>query len=140
MMRLATNGYEVDPVAVYAAIVATGSIVASLFTWHRSRQTRLELDIAPYTNSFGEFKAVRLRVVNKSEHPVRFVSVGLEGKEVGQSIVAQNGVIQPRDAFDHLLYEDKLEAFGFFEDEDIRLWVLLPTGDSEKSKWSKPRG
>lgn len=141
-----------EAIALYAAIVATASVLWQAWTWWHSRRLLIDIwaetDTEPYLDDFdeetGQYRTthyrpvLRIRVANRSEFPVRIISVGTQTRARARANLvplpqAGEQTIPPHDAASWDALYDMLD-----DDVDLsprmRVWAELPTGERVMSE------
>ena len=128
-------------IAVYAALVATGSLCWQVYTWRHRRKNRVEVSVrlAVASPAPGEtIQALSVTATNRSEHPVRVSGVGLDlhredNYQFHQAAALYGatlpGVVDPNDAGTALIMRDQAEAEGLDLFKPVKAWVRLATGE-----------
>lgn len=135
---------DIDPIAIYAAIVSTVALGWQILKERRARRPQVEVTISYALMNIpprGAVEAVHVEARNRGDHPVRATSAGFkvqDGSGNVAAIVHQQpaatipGVIQPRDSAFTYLLENELGPL-----DPTRLlvgWVSLSTGERFYSK------
>jgi hypothetical protein len=128
-------------IAVYAALVATGSLCWQIYTWRHRRQNRVEVSVrlAVASSASGQtIQALLVSATNRSEHPLRVSGVGLDLHRDDNYQFHQvkslygatlPGVVDPNDAGTALIMRDEAEAEGLDISKPVKAWVRLATGE-----------
>ncbi|MBD0281674.1 MAG: hypothetical protein ICV69_05705 [Thermoleophilaceae bacterium] len=134
-------------VAAYAAIVSTVALVFQRRDKRAREETRCEVEVGLYTVvepvlAQTELQAVRVKLFNRSEHPVRWTGVAFhrQGGGPDEWLVptayawsAQHQLpleVPSRDARDIMLDRERLEASGMNRSQPVRVRTSLSTGET----------
>jgi hypothetical protein len=145
---------NLDPIAVYGAVVATFALGWQAYAWHRDRATNVEVKLGNALLTFGTDvrEAALVTVVNRSRHAIRVDSLGLElqdgsGRTAFQPYAVPGatipGTVPALDSGGTWWGFDELVEAGFDPYRPIVARVTLSTGERVRSKStalrSKPR-
>ena len=128
-------------IAIYAAVVATGSLVWQIFTWRHKQRSRVEVSVriaiaAPAPGVTQQ--AISITAANRSEHAVRVTSVGLDlnrddGWQFHQAVpilgASLPGIVQPHDAGVGMIDRENAEEEGLDLFQPVVAWIRLSTGE-----------
>lgn len=132
--------------AIYAALVATGSALWQVVTWVLGHRTRVEVQVATGAVLLvGQpaLDVVIVTAINRSAHPVRVTNVGIDYQDqTDRWLIALGnhpadtmpGVVQPHDSGEAHLSTTDLAARGIDLHKPVVGRVRLATGKPYKSK------
>ncbi|MDW5593015.1 hypothetical protein VSS74_01610 [Conexibacter stalactiti] len=125
-------------VGIYAAVASTCALGWQVYSWKRSRSTRVEVLAEIGMTVDPPETLVTVTVINSSEHPVRVASCGLDlqdGSEgqlpmMHQANVAGTvpGTVPARDAGTGHFYVQEVQAAGIDLDAPLTAYAWLSTG------------
>ena len=132
-------------VAIYAALVATGSLGWQVYFWWHRRQARVEVSAAVgiAATGLGTAEVVTVTAVNRSEFPVNVKSVGFDTQDgSGRTLALLHpnpgstlpGRIEPQDSGMAVSPKNQLEDNGLDLTKPVTAWVRLSTDDLVRSK------
>jgi len=132
-------------VAIYAATASTVALGWQVFTWRRSRSTRVKVEARmAMVGGPSPETIVAVTAVNRSEHPVRVDSAGLmlqDGSRRDLPVMhlpahdrGLPGTVAPRDSATAHLHIQSVEAAGIDVYRPITAFVWLSTGERVESK------
>lgn len=140
-----------DPLAIYAAVIATLSLAWQISRWYREHGNRVEVAVKFAFLTYGSQlrDTIAIRATNRSEHAVRVISVGLNAQDgSGRTLqpISQiegatlPGEVGPRDHAEAFIPVDQLDPdHGVDLYRPLTGWVTLATGETIQSKPSTLR-
>jgi hypothetical protein len=133
-------------VAIYAAVLATGSVAWQVYVWRHRRRSHVHVEarmaIIGMTDE-GTLPAVSVTATNRSDHAVWVAGVGLDLQDGSgrQLHFAQRfpgadlpGVLQPHDSSAALIEQAAVEGEGLSILEPVTAWARLATGELVRFK------
>ena len=134
---------NLDPLAAYGAVVATGAVAWQVYTWRRDRETRVVVELG---NAFigirdEPVEVALIKVTNLSAHKIRTHSAGLEMQDGSRNWLVQSsargdvpGVIESLDSAVTWWTIDEVKQAGFDLYKPVCARVSLATGQRFRSK------
>jgi hypothetical protein len=135
-----------DALAIYAAVVATGSAAWPIYQWRHHRKAHVEVNVTYglLTMTDGRLpEAVLVTATNTGDRLVRVASVGLDAQD-GSGRTVQHvqlvpgaglpGPIAPHDSAMTYYREESVRDAGLDPRRPVVGWVTLSTGERIKSK------
>jgi hypothetical protein len=135
---------EIDPVAIYAAIVSTVALGWQILKERRARRPQVDVKVALalIAPPGGEvLETVQIEARNRGDHPIRVTSAGFNVQDDSGNTVVMTwqppgstlpGVIGPRDSGMTYLLRDELGPLDVFR--PLVGWVSLSTGERVHSR------
>jgi hypothetical protein len=133
-------------VAIYAAVVATGSVGWQVYAWRHSRATRVEVKaqmaLLGMTGG-GSIEAISITAINQGENPIVVRGAGIDSQDGSGSAmhVIQPppgadlpGEVAPRSSGMTYVLKAEAERQGLDVFKPVTAWVRLATGEVIKSK------
>jgi hypothetical protein len=127
-------------IAIYAAIVGSGSLGWQVFQWLHARRLRVEVHASIGLVGFGPGNVpavVSITVINSSDYPVRVANVGIDlqdGSERTMNLTTPMpgatvpGVIAPHDSGVGYALKDEVDE-QVDVTKPVRVWARLSTGE-----------
>ncbi len=111
-------GNDIDPVAVYAAVVATVALGWEVWRWRSSRRGRLVIKVRPEWQEHNE-ALLQVTFINRNDYPVKMLVVLIGAGPRGSRRLRR-----------------KCRSFGSGRIPDLR-WEV-PPHDSVRAYWGRP--
>ena len=139
-----------EPLAVYAAIVATASVGWQIYSWWHRRRSHVAVEIryAVASPPEGDLPVVTIGAINHSEHPVRVTGLGLDFQDRHDEqfhqwrpldIATIPGIVEPHDSGEGFARIGDVESAGIDVYEPVTAWVRLSTGEVLRSASTRLR-
>jgi predicted metal-dependent phosphoesterase TrpH len=136
----------VDPVAAYAAVVASGTLGWQVYQWHHSHKDHVEVKAAIALMGLGDdsmVEAVAVIATNRSDHTIHVEGLGLDIQDgsdrelhVMKAMPGATlpGAVEPHNGGSAYIDQREVEAQGISVFKPVTAWVRLATGEVVRSK------
>jgi hypothetical protein len=137
-----------DPVAIYAAVVATGSAAWQGYAWWRDRTVKASVTVAAGNPvDAGGATLVFITLENRSAFPVRWTQAGLDlqdgsdqfalvglGEHVAEGFPPLPAVVESHDSHTTAIEAEKVLAWGFDLTQPMTAQARVGSGQVFKSE------